>query len=85
MPPAPQRTPLPVLLRQVDALEQISKPPLKTNQTLFLQFSSPFLLVWQVDALERISDLTDLALYGTVLGWFVGLTNPRRFAWLFSR
>ena len=29
--------------------------------------------------------MSQTALYGAVLGWFVGVTEPHRFYWLFSR
>lgn len=34
---------------------------------------------------ELFADLTSVALFGLVLGWFVGVACPRRFAWLFCR
>lgn len=39
----------------------------------------------QIDFLEAFSDATSLLMYGSVLGWFVGITSPRRFHWLFSQ
>lgn len=39
----------------------------------------------QISFLEFFSDASAIMLYGAVLGWFVGVTCPRRFTWLFSR
>ena len=39
----------------------------------------------QADLYEFYSDFSNMALYGTVLGWFVGVTDLERFRWLFSR
>ena len=39
----------------------------------------------QIEFLEAFSDITSLGMYGAVLGWFVGVTSPSRFKWLFSR
>jgi hypothetical protein len=38
-----------------------------------------------VDFYEVFSDITDILLYGVALGWFVGIAQPSRAAWLFSR
>lgn len=38
-----------------------------------------------MDFFEVFSDASTIMLYGAVLGWFAGVTCPRRFAWLFSR
>lgn len=39
----------------------------------------------QINFLEFFTDATSTALWGAVLGWFVGITCPGRFRWLFSR
>lgn len=52
------------------------------RSTVFNQRSSSAL---QIDFYEVFSDLTSLALFGSVLGWYVCITDPLRFAWLFSR
>lgn len=38
----------------------------------------------QISFFEFFSDVSSIALHGAVLGWFVGITSPRRFRWLFS-
>lgn len=50
-----------------------------------LQSTLAFPLPPQIDFFEAFSDATSLLMYGSVLGWFVGITSPRRFHWLFSR
>lgn len=38
----------------------------------------------QISFFEFFSDVSAIALHGAVLGWFVGITSPRRFSWLAS-
>ncbi|KAL4433829.1 hypothetical protein ABPG75_000270 [Micractinium tetrahymenae] len=49
------------------------------------QVGLPYDGLRRIDFLEFFSDATSTALWGAVLGWFVGITCPRRFRWLFSR
>jgi hypothetical protein len=39
----------------------------------------------QIALFEFFSDVTNIALYGAVLGWFVSVPATSRFRWLFSR
>lgn len=46
--------------------------------------SLPYHSTPQISFFEFFSDVSSIALHGAVLGWFVGITSPRRFRWLFS-
>lgn len=61
---------------------------------LYLVYAEQRLCAWlglpkdglqQITFLELFSDVSSIAMYGAVLGWFVGVTDPRRFAWLTTR
>lgn len=45
----------------------------------------PYDCIREPDYYEYFSDLSDMALYGGLLGWAVGVLAPHRFSWLASR
>ncbi|GAB4813808.1 hypothetical protein N2152v2_000854 [Parachlorella kessleri] len=49
------------------------------------QLKLPYDCIRRADLYEFYSDFSNMALYGTVLGWFVGITDLDRFRWLSSR
>lgn len=43
------------------------------------------ILLLQITYLEFFSDITTLAFYSLALGWFIGIADPSRFSFIFSR